>query len=250
MRENAAWHLRRYRDRAFPDWWMRGILEREFQRITSGHDALRSEMDGFRRAVPERLNGFDAASDQALQHLAENRFDLALAEIQRAGRELAELRRCAAVATDWRRTCASMEGLEALLSAGLESQPTVRILCRLSDLARSYLDQGETRIAKFVVLLLAEQIGWLLTRSRGELTADFERTVGHLDTRSPAAARIRALCHEGYHTLAERLADDLVPASRWPTAQAGWRGRKEALSARWRAIWPPCGSRRTGFRWP
>jgi uncharacterized protein YyaL (SSP411 family) len=30
-----------------------------------------------------------------------------------------------------------------------------------------------------------------------------------LDTQSAAAARIRALGHEGYHTLAERLADDL-----------------------------------------
>jgi hypothetical protein len=209
MRESAAWHLRRYRDRALPDWGVRRVLESEFNRITADHSALRSEMDELRRAVPDRLIGFDTASDQALQHLVENRFDLAWSEIQRAGGELAELRRCAAVATDWRRTCAALDGFEALLSPGLESQPTVRILGRLRDLARSFLDQGETRIAKFVVLLLAEQIGFLLTRSRGELTAEFDRTLSDLETQSPTAARLRSLGDEGYHALAERLADDL-----------------------------------------
>ncbi|HEY0511783.1 MAG TPA: hypothetical protein VGH73_07765 [Thermoanaerobaculia bacterium] len=210
MRENAAWHLRRYRDRALPDWWVRRILEREFDQITSGHSALESEMDELRRAAPDCLIGFATASDLALQRLAENHFELALAEIQRAGRELAELRRCAAVAVDWRRTCASLDGFEALLSPELESQPTVQILRRLRDLARSFLDQGETRKASFVVILLADQIRLLLTRSPGELAAGCERMLGDLEAQGAAAtARIRTLGHEGYHGLSERLADDL-----------------------------------------
>jgi hypothetical protein len=209
MRENAAWHLRRYRDRALPDWWVRRILEGEFHQITSGHSALQSEMDELRRAVPDRLAGFATASDQALQHLAENHFDLALSEIQRAGRELAELRRCAAVAIDWRGTCASLDRFEALLSPELEAQPTVRILGRLRDLARSFLDQGEARKAAFVILLLANQINFLATRNRVGLADGVERMLSDLETRSAAGAHIRSLVQEGYHALAERLADDL-----------------------------------------
>ncbi len=215
MKERAASllrkYLRRYRDRALPDWRMRQVLVRELDRLVSDHSALRSEMDELRRAVPEHLDRFDTVSDQALQWLGEDRFDLALQEIQRAEEELAELRRCVSVAVDWRRTNDSLAGVENLLSPGLESQPTVRVLHRLRDLSRSLLDQGEMRKARFVVFLLAEQIRALLARRPGGLTAGCERTLGDLDAQDETAVdHIRKLGREGYNRLAERLAEDLA----------------------------------------
>ena len=214
MRESAASllrkYLRRYRDGALPDWSMRQILERELNRLVSDHSTLRPEMDELRRAAPERLAGFDTASDRVLQWLGECRFDLALREIQEAERELAELLLCLTVAIDWRRTSAALAGLEEMLSPELAAQATVRVLQRLRHLARSLLDQGETRKARFVVLLLADQIGRLLARRPGDLKAGFERMLGRLETQAGMAVdRIRKLNQEGYHHLAERLAEDL-----------------------------------------
>jgi hypothetical protein len=204
-------YLRRHRDGALPDWSMREVLERELNRLVSDHSALRPEMDELRRVAPERLTGFDAASDRALQWLGEGRFDRALQEIQEAERELAELRLCVSVAVEWRRTSAALAGLEELLSPELAAQATVRVLQRLRNLVRSLLDQGETRKARFVVLLLADQIGNLLTRRPGDLKAGFERMLGRLETQAGMAVeRIRKLNHEGYHRLAERLAEDLA----------------------------------------
>ena len=214
MKESAASllrrDLRRYRDGALPDWRMRQVLEREHNRLTSEHSALLSEMDELRRAAPDRLAGFDTASDRALQWLGEGRFDQALVEIQKAANDLAELRRCVTVAADWQRTGTALAGLEEILSPELESQATVRVLRRLQDLGRSFLDQGETRRARFVLLLLADQIGLLLARRPGELKAAFGRMLADLEAQDGiAVARIRKLGHEGYHHLAERLAEDL-----------------------------------------
>ena len=206
-----AWFLRRYRDRALPDWRMRQVLSGSSiaSSRTTARCVRRWTSSGARpRSV---WIGFDTASDRALQWLGENRFDLALAEIQRAEQELAELRRCVTVAVDWQRTSAALAGVEDLLSPELESQPTVRVLQRLRDLARSLLDQGETRKARFVVFLLAEQIRALLARRPGELTAGFERMLGDLEAQDEAAvAHLRKLGREGYHRLAERLAEDLA----------------------------------------
>jgi hypothetical protein len=203
--------LRRYRDGALPDWRMRQVLERELNRLISDHSALRSELDELRRAASDRLTGFDAASDRALQWLGENRFDQALREIQQAANDLVELRLCVTAAVDWQRTGAALAGLEEMLSPGLESQATVRVLRRLEDLARSLLDQGETRKARFVILLLADQIGLLLARRPGEPTAGFERLLAGLEPQDEAAvAHLRKLGREGYQRLAERLAEDLA----------------------------------------
>lgn len=214
MKENAASllrkDLRRYRDGALPDWRMHQVLVQELNRLVSDHSALSSEMDELRRAAPDRLIGFDTASDRALQWLGERRFDLALHEIQKADKELAEMRRCVTVAFDLRRTSAALSGLEELLSPELESQPTARTLQRLRELARSLLDLGETRKARFVVLLLADQIGLLTTRRPGELKAGYERMLSDLAAQAETAvARIRKLGREGYHSLAERLTEDL-----------------------------------------
>jgi hypothetical protein len=210
MIEDAGRLLRRYRDRALPDWRVQKILERELNRIVSKHSALSPEMDELRRAAPDHLEGFDIASDRVLQRFGERRFDLAWKEIQKAGQELDELRRCATVAVELRQAGAALEGLEALLSPALASQATVRILLRLRDLARALLDQGETRKAGFVILLLSRQISFLLARRPGEPKAGFERMLGDLEARGGAAAtQIRALWREGYQDLAERLSDDL-----------------------------------------
>ncbi len=211
MSQGAAWFLRRYRDGALPDWSMRQILEREHNRLVSDHSALRAEMDELRRMAQDRLDGFDAASDRALQWLGERRFDLALQEIQKAERELAELHRCVAVAADLRRVSSTLDGLEDLLSPELESQVSAQVLRRLRDLARSLLDQGETRKARFVVLLLVDQIDLLMARRSGELSAGCKRALRDLVEQDEAAvARIRKLGQEGYHRLAERLAEDLT----------------------------------------
>ena len=215
MKERAASllrkDLRRYRDGALPDWRMRKVLEGEFHRLISDHSALRSEMDELRRAAPDWLTGFDTASDRALQWLGEGRFDLALLEIQEVDRALTELRRCVTAAAEWQRMTTALAGVEDLLSPELESQSTVRVLRRLRDLSRSFLDQGETRKAQFVVVLLADQIVLLLTRHPGELKAGLGRLLADLETQDEmAVARIRKLGREGYHRLAERLAEDLA----------------------------------------
>lgn len=211
MKQNTAWFWRRFRDGALPDWRMRKILKGELDRLVTDYTALGPEVDELRRAVPEHLTGFDAASDQALQWLAENRFDLALQEIQKAEKALAELRRCVSVATDWRRTSDSLILLEGLLPTGLASQPTVRVLQRLRDLSRSLLDQGEMRKARFVVFLLTEQIDRLLARRSGNPAASLARVLHDLTTEDGAAVSpLRKLASEGYHRLAERLAEDLV----------------------------------------
>lgn len=210
MSQGAAWFLRRYRDGALPDWSMREVLQQELNCLVSDHSALRPEMDELRRVAPDRLTGFDTASDRALQWLGEGRFDLMLREIQEAERNLAELRLCLTVAVDWRRTSAALAGLEEMLSPELASQATVRVLQRLRHLARSLLDQGEARKARFVVLLLADQIGRLRARRPGNLKAGFERMLGRLETQAGMAVdRIRKLNQDGYHYLAERLAEDL-----------------------------------------
>jgi hypothetical protein len=210
MSRGAAWFLRRYRDGALPDWNMRQVLERELNHLVSDHSALRTEMDELRRVAPERLTGFDTASDRALQWLGEGRFDLALREIQEAERDLAELRLCLTVAVDWRRTSAALAGLEEMLSPEFAEEATVRVLQRLRHLARSLLDQGEARKARFVVLLLTDQTGRLLARRPGDLKAGFERMLGRLEPQAGmAVGRIRKLNQEGYHHLAERLAEDL-----------------------------------------
>ena len=211
MKAGAAWYLRRFRDGAIPDWRMRQVLEPEIQRLVSGHSALRPEMDELRRAVPERLTGFDTASDMALQWLGEGRFDLALRQIQQAERDLAELRRCASVVLEWRRTSATLATLQGLLSPALEACSTVRVLERLRDLARSLVDQGETRQSRFVLLLLADQIGLLLARRPGELKAGGARLLDELETQDETTvAELRKLGREGYHGLTERLAEDLA----------------------------------------
>jgi hypothetical protein len=210
MTEDAGRLLRRYRDRALPDWRVQKILEWELNRIVSEHSALRSEMDELRRAAPSHLERFDVASDRALQRFGERRFDPAWEEIQKAGQELDELRRCATVAVELRQSGSALEGLEALLSPELASLPTVRILHRLRGLARELLDQGETRKTGFVILLLSQQIDFLVTRRSGVPKADFERTLRDLEARGGAvASQIRSLWREGYYDLAERLSDDL-----------------------------------------
>lgn len=210
MKENAAWYLRRYRDGVLPDWRMRQVLEGKLRRLISAHSALHSEMDELRRAAPDRLAGFDIASDLALQWLGEGRFDLALRDILNAERELAELHRYVTVAVEWQRTTAALAGVQDLLSPELESQSTMRVLRRLQDLARSLLDRGEPRKARFVVFLLADQVGLLLVRQPGELKTSFERRLGDLEDQGViAVACLRKLGREGYHHLAERLAEDL-----------------------------------------
>ena len=217
MRESAASlarkSLRRFQQRALPDWRLRQLLEREFQDLVSGHSALRPEMDELRRAAPERLAGFDIASDLALQRLGEQRFELALGELQKAGRELAELRRCVAVAVDLRQATAALAGVEDLLSAGLTALSTARVLRRLRDLGRALLDQGETRKARFVIVLLNDQIRRVSARSPRDSTPGgerFERMLQGLEPQDEAGvAQIRKLRHEGYHHLAGRLAEDL-----------------------------------------
>lgn len=215
MKESAASllrrDLRRYRDGALPDWRMRQVLEREHNRLVSEQSALRAELDEIRRAAPDRLVGFDTASDRVLQWLGECRFDQALVEIQKAADDLVELRRCVTVAVDWQRTGAALAGLAEILSPELESQATVRVLRRLQDLARALLDQGETRKARFVILLLADQIGLLLARRPGELKVGIERMLTDLETEDErTVAQIRKLGREGYQRLAERLAEDLA----------------------------------------
>jgi hypothetical protein len=189
---------------------MRQVLEREHNRLVSEHSVLLSEMDELRRAAPDRLTGFDIASERALQWLGECRFDLALVEIQKAADDLVELRRRVTVAAEWQRTGAALGGLEDILSPELESQATVRVLRRLQDLGRFLLDDGETRKARFVILLLADQIGLLLERSPEKLKIGFERALSDLEPQdATAVAHIRKLGREGYRHLAERLAEDL-----------------------------------------
>lgn len=217
MKESAASlvrkSLRRFQQRALPDWRIRQVLEREFKDLVASHGALRPEMDELRRAAPERLAGFDNASDLALQRLGEQRFDLALGELQKAGRELAELRRCVDVAVGLRQAAAALAGVEDLLSAGLAALSTARVLRRLHDLGRALLDQGEARKARFVIVLLSDQIRRVSTRSPRDSTPGserFERMLQGLEPLDEAAvAQIRKLRHEGYHHLAERLAEDL-----------------------------------------
>ncbi len=226
MSRSAAWFLRRYRDGNLSSSRMRQLLERELERLVAGHSALQSEMDELRRAAADRLAGFDTASDLALRRLGQDRFDLALPAIESAARDLQELRRCVAVAVDWRRTSSALTGVEKLLSPGLESQATPRVLRRLRDLARTLLDDGEARKARFVVLLLADQIRLLTTRGRGDVPAVCQRWIDDLATQDPmAAAQISKLAHEGFHTLAERLADDLLAA-----LAAGDRARRASAA--------------------
>lgn len=210
MTGSTARLLRRYRDRVLPDWRIQKALEQEFNRAIAEHSALAPEIDELRRAAPDRLESFDAASDLALQRLGERRFDLAWQEIRKARQEVSELRRCAAVAVTLREVGTALEEVEALLSPAFAAQPTVRILHRLKELARSLLDQGETRKAAFVVLLLSNRISLLSARRRGEPTAGFERRLADLEARgSGAVSHLRTLSKEGYHELAERLSDDL-----------------------------------------
>ena len=216
MRESAVSlvrkSLRRFQQRALPDWRIRRLLERELEELVAGHSALRPEMDELRRVAPERLASFDIASDRALQWLGEGRFDFALREIQNADRELAELRRFVTVAVDWQRTRDALDGVEEILSPGLAALSTARVLRRLRDLGRALLDQGEARKACFVIILLTDQIRLVSMRSPRDSTGGerFERMLRGLEPQDEAGvAQIRKLRHEGYHHLAERLAEDL-----------------------------------------
>jgi hypothetical protein len=210
MKEQADWLLRRYRDRTVPDWRVQAVLQAALDRLVAEHSSLLPELDELRRAASTPLREFDLATDLALHRLAERRFDLAWREIQRAGRELRELRRCASVAAELRQVRSALDGLEALLTPGLTGQPTLRILHRLESLGRAFLDRGEPRQARFVIALLSRQAGLLLARRPDALPAGFEEGLDNLETRGGGrAARIRELGREGYRDLAERLADDL-----------------------------------------
>ncbi|HSK76932.1 MAG TPA: hypothetical protein VLQ45_10780 [Thermoanaerobaculia bacterium] len=211
MKRDAAWLVRRYRDGGAPDWKVKAVLEREFNRLINERYELRGEMDELRRSVPERLQSFDEATDRALQWKAERRFGDALREIRRAAAELSELRRFVSVGADLARASGAVEEIESLLADGLIGLTTPRVLRRLRDVARKLLDQSEARKAKFVVLLLKSQADGLRSRERREPPSGLTLLLGELEPRGGAEAveGLRKLIREGYLHLAERLAEDL-----------------------------------------
>lgn len=211
MIRDAAWLLRRYRDRACPDWRVRDILKPELERLIEDRYSG-ADMEELRRSAPERLTGFDDATDKALQYLAELRFDLALRAIRIAAAALAELRRFAAAASGLETAERGVEELAVLLGPALDGLATPRGLRRLLALTRELLDQGEPRKARFVILLLRSDLARLRTREanpagrRGLLRALQE--LGDGPGRA-AAERVAHLLEEGYAELAGRLAEDL-----------------------------------------
>jgi uncharacterized protein YoaH (UPF0181 family) len=211
VKRDAAWLLRRYRDGSAPDWRVKQVLEREFNLLINQRYELRAEVDELRRSAPERLRSFDEATDRALQWSNEGRFADALPEIRRAAAELSELRRFVSVGAELARASEAVEEIESLLASGLAGLTTPRVLRRLRDLARQFLDQGEARKAKFVVLLLKSQADQLLSRDRREPPSGLTLMLGELTARGGAEAveRLRKLIREGYLHLAERLAEDL-----------------------------------------
>lgn len=211
MKRDAAWLVRRYRDGGAPDWKVKAVLEREFNRLITERYELRGEMDELRRSAPERLRGFDEATDRVLQWKAERRFGDALQEIRRAAAELSELHRFVSVGAELARVSEAVEQIESLLIPGLADLTTPRVLRRLRDVARQFLDQGEARKAKFVVLLLKSQADGLRSRERREPPAGLTLLLGELETRGGAGAveGLRKLIREGSLHLAERLAEDL-----------------------------------------
>jgi hypothetical protein len=210
MRRDAAWLLRRYRDRAAPDWRVKQVLERELNRVVEGHAAVRSEMEELRRSAPSRLRAFDAASDKALQYMGERRFDLALKEIRKAERELVELRRLIRVAVELDRVSTAIEEIESLLGSSFTSLTTPRVLRHVRALARELLNQGEPRKASFVVLLLRSQVDRLRSRDHRELFG-LMTMLEELTAKGGTAGveMLRKLTGEGYLYLAQRLAEDL-----------------------------------------
>lgn len=210
MKRDAAWLLRRYRDQAAPDWRVRQVLEQKFAHIIEDYSSLQSDMDELRRSAQDRLHSFDATTDRALQLMGERRFALALKEMQTAENELAELHRSLGVATDLRKTVELLASVDELVPPVLRAQPTLEVLRRLRDLARSLLDESETRKARFVVLLLRSQLDRLRARSREDSNTHLERSLHHMEGQGgEALAQLRRLAHEGYHYLAEMLVDDL-----------------------------------------
>src|SRR3954471_13515901 len=206
MKRDAAWLLRRYRDRAAPDWRVKKVLEQELNQIVEGHAAMRSEMDGLRRSAPERLRDFDAASDKALQYMGERRFDLALKEIRKAQGELAEFRRLIRVVAELDGASVVIEEIESLLGASLANLTTPRVLRQVRDLARALLNQGEPRKASFVALLLRSQADHLRSRDRREPSFGLTMMLEELTAKGGAAGveNLRKLIREGYLYLAQR----------------------------------------------
>lgn len=211
MKRDAAWHVRRYYDGGAPDWRVEKVLEQEFNLLTDAWSELRGEVDELRRSTPERLRGFDQATNRALQCRAERRFGDALREIQRAAAELSELRRFVFVGAELARASEAIKEIEFLLMPGLADLTTPCVLWRLRDVARQLLDQGEARKAKFVVLLLTSQTGHLRSRDRGEPPSGLTLLLAELEGqgRTEAVEGLRKLIREGYLHLAERLAEDL-----------------------------------------
>jgi hypothetical protein len=211
MIRDAAWLLRRYRDQACPDWRVKQVLDREFNRLVEDRYSLQSEVDELRRSAPERLRGFDSATDRALQRMAERRFDSALKEIRTAATELAELRRFVTVAADLRKSAEDLSGLADLLCPELLTLATPSALRRLLELSRRLLDQGEARKARFVALLIRQQLGLLRARETREPAASLTILLRDLSALGgeEAVAGIRELIRQRYFHLAERLAEDL-----------------------------------------
>jgi hypothetical protein len=211
MIRDAAWLLRRYRDQACPDWQVREVLGREFNRLI---EARYSHVDigEIRRSAPKRLADFDALTDQALQYLSEHRFDLALREIRNAAATLAELRSLSEAASELEAVTRETEAIEALLSPTLVALATPRGLRRLLALTRDFLDQGEPRKARFVTLLLRSELADLLARSECSAKrpsvllslAELQKGPGR-----ETKAQLARLLEEGYLDLARILAEDL-----------------------------------------
>lgn len=211
MKRDAAWVVRRYYDGGAPDWRVEAILEQEFNRLINERSELGGEVDELRRSAPERLRGFDEATDRALQWKVERRFGDALREIRLAAAELSELRRFVSVGAELARASEAVEEIESFLGSGLIGLTTPRVLRRLREVPRQLLDQGEARKAKFVVLLLTNQVGHLQFRDRREPPSGLTLMLGELDAQeeTDVVEGLRKLIREGYLHLAERLAEDL-----------------------------------------
>jgi hypothetical protein len=233
LKRDAAWLLRRYYDGGAPDWKVEQILEWELNRLINERHELHAEVSELRRSAPERLLGFDQATDLALQWKAERRFGEALREIRRAAEDLSELRRFADVAAELERVSAAIEEIDSLLDSGLAGLTTPGVLRRLRDLARQLLDEGEARKAKFVVLLLESQGDRLRSRDRKEPASGLKLMLEELTTRGAEAVdTLRKLIREGYLPLAERLAEDL-------DSELAVRDRsRRASEAQGGSLWP------------
>ncbi len=211
MRGDLAWTLRRHRAGALGSSRVRQAFESQLHRLIELRALLQPEIDELRRVASERLTSFDVATDGVLQWLAEERFDLALRDLRTAAGDQAEMRRMVDAVVAWRMASASLARVEDLVTEDLGAPATLRILWRLRDRARCFLDAGRARESQFVVLLLTQQIGLLTARPAGDDLTSREAVGADLEALDRRAADgLRRLARGGHHFLAKRLAEDLL----------------------------------------